>query len=108
VARTKAWWRRGWSACGRILWYLLLRLVRPGYCTERMPDVALPEAWFEARDFPPYATISDHASQGEVVLIELNPFDGVCLGTFPASTGLFLWDDPADRKIMTGEVRSCD
>lgn len=42
--------------------------------------------------------------EGEVVLIELNPFDGVCLGTFPASTGLFLWDDPADRKIMTGEA----
>lgn len=39
---------------------------------------------------------------GEVVIIELNPFDGVCLGTFPASTGLFLWDDQHDRAIMTG------
>lgn len=36
------------------------------------------------------------------MVVELNPFDGVCLGTFPASTGLFLWDDPADRAIMTG------
>ena len=41
---------------------------------------------------------------GEVVIIELNPFDGVCLGTFPASTGLFLWDVPADREIMTGKA----
>lgn len=39
---------------------------------------------------------------GEVVVIELNPFDGVCLGVFPASTGLFLWEDPADREIMKG------
>jgi len=39
---------------------------------------------------------------GKVVVVELNPFDGVCLGTFPASTGLFLWDDPDDRLIMTG------
>ncbi|CAN0066162.1 unnamed protein product, partial [Heterosigma akashiwo] len=39
---------------------------------------------------------------GKVVVVELNPFDGVCLGTFPASTGLFLWDDPDDRVIMTG------
>jgi hypothetical protein len=37
---------------------------------------------------------------GQVLIVELNPFDGVCLGTFPASTGLFLWDDPEDRKIM--------
>ena len=41
---------------------------------------------------------------GEVIVIELNPFDGVCLGTFPASTGLFLWDDPRDQTVMTGEA----
>ena len=41
---------------------------------------------------------------GNTLIIELNPFDGVCLGTFPASTGLFLWDDPEDRKIMSGEA----
>jgi hypothetical protein len=40
---------------------------------------------------------------GEVIVVELNPFDGVCLGTFPASTGMFLWDDPSDRRIMAGE-----
>lgn len=39
---------------------------------------------------------------GEVIIVELNPFDGVCLGTFPASTGLFIWDDPVDQKIMQG------
>lgn len=41
---------------------------------------------------------------GEVIVIELNPFDGVCLGTFPASTGLFLWDHPPDRAVMKGEA----
>jgi hypothetical protein len=41
---------------------------------------------------------------GEVIVIELNPFDGVCLGTFPASTGLFLWDHPSDRAVMKGEA----
>lgn len=40
---------------------------------------------------------------GEVLIIEVNPFDGVCLGTFPASTGLFTWDDEHDKKIMKGE-----
>ena len=40
---------------------------------------------------------------GEVAIIELNPFDGVCLGTFPASTGLFLWEDEKDKRIMKGE-----
>ena len=40
----------------------------------------------------------------QTIIIELNPFDGVCLGTFPASTGLFLWDKPSDRKIMKGEA----
>jgi len=40
---------------------------------------------------------------GEVIVIELNPFDGVCLGTFPASTGLFLWDDEEDKAVMKGE-----
>ena len=39
-----------------------------------------------------------------VIIIELNPFDGVCLGVFPASTGLFLWDNPADRAVMKGEA----
>eukprot|EP00613_Pedinella_sp_CCMP2098_P015956 CAMPEP_0171764994 /NCGR_PEP_ID=MMETSP0991-20121206/50349_1 /TAXON_ID=483369 /ORGANISM="non described non described, Strain CCMP2098" /LENGTH=457 /DNA_ID=CAMNT_0012369287 /DNA_START=33 /DNA_END=1403 /DNA_ORIENTATION=+ len=38
-----------------------------------------------------------------VIIVELNPFDGVCLGTFPASTGLFLWDTP-DRAVMCGEA----
>lgn len=41
---------------------------------------------------------------GEVIIIELNPFDGVALGTFPASTGLFLWEDERDNKIMKGEA----
>ena len=41
---------------------------------------------------------------GEVIVVELNPFDGVCLGTFPASTGLFLWDSPSDQAIMKGEA----
>ena len=41
---------------------------------------------------------------GEVVVVELNPFDGVCLGTFPASTGLFLWEDAADREVMCGRA----
>jgi len=40
----------------------------------------------------------------EVLIVELNPFDGVGLGTFPASTGLFLWDNEADKKIMKGEA----
>ena len=40
---------------------------------------------------------------GEVVIIELNPFDGIVLGTFPASTGLFLWDNVVDKAIMKGE-----
>jgi len=40
---------------------------------------------------------------GEVIIVELNPFDGLCLGTFPASTGLFLWDNEPDRAIMKGE-----
>jgi len=39
----------------------------------------------------------------DVIIVELNPFDGMCLGTFPASTGLFLWDDDNDRSVMTGE-----
>ena len=38
-----------------------------------------------------------------VIIIELNPFDGVCLGVFPASTGLFMWDDPTDKAIMCGD-----
>jgi len=39
---------------------------------------------------------------GKVIVVELNPFDGVCLGTFPASTGLFLWENEADRAVMQG------
>jgi hypothetical protein len=30
---------------------------------------------------------------------EFNPFDGVCLGVFPAPTGLCLRDKPPDRSI---------
>jgi len=41
---------------------------------------------------------------GDVIIVELNPFDGVCLGTFPASTGLFLWEEERDRAIMKGEA----
>ena len=41
---------------------------------------------------------------GEVIIVELNPFDGVCLGTFPCSTGLFLWEKPEDKAIMMGEA----
>lgn len=41
---------------------------------------------------------------GKVIIIELNPFDGLCLGVFPASTGLFLWDDPTDKAIMMGDA----
>lgn len=37
---------------------------------------------------------------GEVKIIELNPFDGVVLGCFPGSTGLFLWDDIGDRTVI--------
>lgn len=36
----------------------------------------------------------------QVKVIELNPFDGVALGCFPASTGLFRWDDERDREII--------
>lgn len=42
--------------------------------------------------------------KGEVIIVELNPFDGECLGTFPASTGVFLWENQADRAIMTGDA----
>ena len=38
---------------------------------------------------------------GDVVVIEVNPFDDV-LGTFPASTGLFLWEE--DGPTMRGET----
>lgn len=41
---------------------------------------------------------------GEVVIIEINPFDGIVLGTFPASTGLFLWENAVDNAIMKGEA----
>lgn len=39
------------------------------------------------------------------MIIELNPFDGVCLGTFPASTGLFLFENPTDQLIMQGKAK---
>jgi len=35
---------------------------------------------------------------GNVILVEVNPFDGV-LGSFPCSTGLFTWE--SDRKTIT-------
>ncbi len=41
---------------------------------------------------------------GEVVIVELNPFDGLALGVFPASTGLFIWNDLVDKAIMRGEA----
>eukprot|EP00927_Polykrikos_kofoidii_P057197 TRINITY_DN51317_c0_g1_i1.p1 TRINITY_DN51317_c0_g1~~TRINITY_DN51317_c0_g1_i1.p1 ORF type:complete len:429 (-),score=87.80 TRINITY_DN51317_c0_g1_i1:94-1314(-) len=41
---------------------------------------------------------------GEVVIVELNPFDGYCFGNFPASTGLFLWDNEKDQAVMKGEA----
>jgi hypothetical protein len=37
----------------------------------------------------------------KVRVIEINPFDGVALGCFPGSTGLFRWDDEKDRRIIT-------
>lgn len=39
--------------------------------------------------------------KGDIKVIELNPFDGVGLGTMAASTCLFRWDDPDDRHIIT-------
>lgn len=36
----------------------------------------------------------------QVKVIELNPFDGVALGCFPGSTGLFRWDEEKDRDII--------
>lgn len=33
---------------------------------------------------------------GHVLVVELNPFDAVCLGSFPASTGLFDLDKPGE------------
>lgn len=39
-------------------------------------------------------------SEGKVVLVEINPFDGVSLGAFPVSTGLFLLEDAADKTIL--------
>jgi len=37
---------------------------------------------------------------GKVKVIEINPFDGVALGCFPGSTGLFHWDDEHDRNLI--------
>lgn len=36
---------------------------------------------------------------GRVLLVEVNPFDGV-LGSFSVSTGLFHWEDAKDQEIM--------
>lgn len=45
-------------------------------------------------------------SGGAVMLTEINPFDGEAIGVFPASTGLFSWDDVSgDRRLMMGQ---CD
>mmetsp|Transcript_16352 Transcript_16352/g.20370 ORF Transcript_16352/g.20370 Transcript_16352/m.20370 type:complete len:414 (-) Transcript_16352:243-1484(-) len=40
---------------------------------------------------------------GVALIVEMNAFDGGWLGTLPASTGLFLWDDPSDQLVMRGE-----
>jgi len=37
---------------------------------------------------------------GHVKVIEINPFDGLALGCFPVSTGLFRWDDDRDQDII--------
>jgi hypothetical protein len=39
----------------------------------------------------------------DVIVIELNPFDGKYYGTLRGSTGLFSWDDPHDRDIIQGK-----
>jgi hypothetical protein len=49
---------------------------------------------------------SPEDSPNKVVLVEINPFDGEGLGAFPASTGLFNWDDAGDRRVMMGESES--
>lgn len=47
-------------------------------------------------------TISDAGAS--VMLTEINPFDGEAIGVFPASTGLFSWDDvQGDRQLMMGK-----
>ena len=30
----------------------------------------------------------------------MNPFDGVSIGCFPGSTGLFKWENITDKKII--------
>ena len=61
-------------------------------------------AFFETvkADIPLDSYICDFAINdgGRVILIEVNPFDGV-FASQPGSTGLFLWDDEADRKVLT-------
>lgn len=43
-------------------------------------------------------------ASSSVTLTEINPFDGEAIGVFPASTGLFSWDDVAgDRHLMLGK-----
>merc|ERR1711937_731249 len=37
----------------------------------------------------------------DVHVIEVNPFDGIDLGTMAASTCLFLWSDPKDQQTIT-------
>merc|ERR1711924_89902 len=42
-------------------------------------------------------------TQERVLLTEINPFDGEAVGVFPASTGLFSWDDAEDQRLMMGQ-----
>lgn len=41
-----------------------------------------------------------YLNHDNIKVIELNPFDGEFLGCFPASTGLFRWDNEKDKKII--------
>lgn len=43
-------------------------------------------------------------TENRVLLTEINPFDGEAVGVFPASTGLFSWDDARDRQLMMGQA----
>lgn len=43
---------------------------------------------------------SEENEENEVLLTEINPFDGEALGAFPGSTGLFCWEK--DRELMMG------
>lgn len=47
---------------------------------------------------------SNSDAESSVMLTEINPFDGEAIGVFPASTGLFSWDDvQGDRQLMMGK-----